>query len=319
MFVEFSDILETIYTRNEIKFNKIISLRKDLLIEECGGWFIIHFLFDNYWEYGIQKYIDVGGKIDLKTKNINISDFPLYIIGGQTILHIIAKKDKLLLMKYMEKYSELNTRDLNGNYPIDIYNGKNNFDFFVNNYYKNIQINNKDNNIYSNFNNSKIDEKSIEYYNIIKFKIDDKLIDKILTNIKLLSNDKPNTMHKTGKIVIDNELIKDIINLILDKNIIDKIKNIYSFYIEYGEKQFILDRHIDDSLYTINICLENTGNGGDVVFVFPTNYPSLCGCVGSNLAAFCLLCSEWLWYGWNRNGDYARCHSWDLFPKCKDQ
>ena len=45
------------------------------------------------------------------------------------------------------------------------------------------------------------------------------------------------------------------------------IINIHAFYIKYENNlQKNLDRHIDDSTYTINLCLTNTSEKGELIF-----------------------------------------------------
>ena len=59
---------------------------------------------------------------------------------------------------------------------------------------------------------------------------------------------------------IINSLIKELLPL---NNIID----IHAFYIKYNNSlQKNLEKHRDDSTYTINLCLSNSSNEGKLIF-----------------------------------------------------
>lgn len=80
---------------------EIITNNEDLIFYNYGGYYLIHYLFDKFWEKGKDIYKLRKYKLDLlsEDKIMSLSGIPLYITGGQTFLHIIARKDKELYKK----------------------------------------------------------------------------------------------------------------------------------------------------------------------------------------------------------------------------
>jgi hypothetical protein len=100
--------------------------------------------------------------------------------------------------------------------------------------------------------------------------------EKLLKMINNSKNTNVNTMHKRS---YDNPLSgKQIINILEDGHDIfraltgckirDDITYYGGFAICYGGINAKLDKHVDDSVLTINMCLENSATGNEVVFEY---------------------------------------------------
>jgi hypothetical protein len=262
---KYKELLKYIFEQNERKFIEIITNNEDLILYNYGGYYLIHYLFDNFWEKGIEIYKFKKYKLDLlsEDKIMSLSGIPLYITGGQTFLHIIARKDKELYNKIKSEYESLQIPDLNLELPEDLYYLKNNFEYCKKRYENIVKRN------YIKCENNlklKIKFKDIINENITNFELDKDVILKFKSEIEQIEEKIPNSMHKYGKIIYKymtnniNSLIKELLPL-------DNIINIHAFYIKYNNSlQKSLEKHRDDSTYTINLCLSNTSNEGKLIF-----------------------------------------------------
>lgn len=116
--------LDSIYTEDINEFKTLLSNDSSIMSTPDGPWFLIHHLYSNNWEMGIELYKDLGGNFEYETLDycVSLNKSPLFIIGGQSILHIIAKssRSKELLEKSISRFPELNKPDWNGNMPMDL-------------------------------------------------------------------------------------------------------------------------------------------------------------------------------------------------------
>ena len=128
----FQRALNSIYTEDSDTFLLVLQEDPSILCQADGPWFLIHHLYDNYWEWGIQCYLKNGGSKCLLTKDFttSLNKAPMFIIGGQTILHIAARNKDVEFDKLVEENLDLNIRDFNGNLPNDIRNRKYNLQTF---------------------------------------------------------------------------------------------------------------------------------------------------------------------------------------------
>lgn len=176
------------------------------------------------------------------------------IPGNQTLLHISAQFNKNMYLKLKNIIED--SEDSIGKKALEYNN--NNYKFFH-------EVNELVRKIHGiNYNSENI---------VIEEYVDNSMKDKI---IKLLDNKKyllPNSMHKTGKYIAnDDKIIKQFINDLDNKynlNLKDKSYNIYSFTAEYGNnKNNNLDDHKDSSIITINWNLEISDDidGTDLIF-----------------------------------------------------
>jgi hypothetical protein len=227
-------------------------------------WNIIHYLVHNDWYDGIALYkIYLGCNMNHITTDYcsTTSGIPIYIIGGQNAL-FMARSNQMVNFLFEMGIEEV--IDNNGNTYKEYLSRKNDFSFYRENYLKvkervkllnplrNIIIDNQNitpvnkNEIYSEYT---INSCVFEHLN------SDEIID--------FSHQNVNSMHKKSIKIIITDVIKQLILSVFNDNNINiySIQNITGFLIEYnefGEKK--LDKHVDDSKYTINICLENTSD-----------------------------------------------------------
>lgn len=260
----FDNILKSIFYQDDDKFKNYI-IKNPELLEYCDNWCLVHYLFQEDWQEGINIYIDHGGRLDLKTKDkiMSLNGIPLFITGGQTLLHIIAKNNPEYLDASINKYSKLNVSDNNNNFPRDLLNESHS------DYIK--QFNQTATRCCLNLNqydliDINITEKRNE--NFFKFTITDEFNNTLKKLVNCIDNNIPNSMHRTGKIILP-EMTNEIYSLtksILPEYYKKKILSIFAFYVKYDNYQNKLDSHKDDSTITINLCLSNKATGGDIVF-----------------------------------------------------
>jgi len=261
----YKELLNYIFEQNEIKFIETITNNEDLIFYNYGGYYLIHYLFDYYWERGIEIYKSKKYKLDLlsEDKIMSLNGIPLYVTKGQNFLHIIARKDKELYKKIKSEYDFLQIPDVNLELPEDLYYLKNDFEYYKKKYENIVKRNyiKCENNL-----NLKIKFKEKINENITNFELDKDIILNFKNEIEQIKKNIPNSMHKYGKIIykymknIINSLIKELLPL---NNIID----IHAFYIKYNNSlQKSLEKHRDDSTYTINLCLSNSSNEGKLIF-----------------------------------------------------
>lgn len=118
-------------------------------------------------------------------------------------------------------------------------------------------------------------KRKILYFNISDFlppglEILEKFNEYLERCKKKVGTSCPNSMHKYGgDIPLNekelNELIYPLIVVIQEFYKIEKLDYHFGFFIGYPPNKN-LALHTDDSKITINICLENTSNTGNVVF-----------------------------------------------------
>jgi hypothetical protein len=262
----YKELLNSIFEQDEEKFIKIIAKNFDLFLYNYGGYYLIHYLFDYYWEEGIAFYKSKNLPLDLLTvdKIISLNGIPMYVTGGQNFLHIVARKDKTLYQEIKSGYEFLQTPDNNSELPEDIYHAKNNFEFFRERYNRLLQRKHIkcENNLHL-----KIKSKEIIDPNITRFELDPEVILQMKNQIEQIEERIPNSMHKYGKVIYPT--MKCIIDSVVQELLpcTNNMVDIHSFYIKYNPSvQKNLDKHRDDSTYTINICLSNSSNEGKLIF-----------------------------------------------------
>jgi hypothetical protein len=261
----YKELLNYIIEQNEIKFIEIVINNEDLIFYNYGGYYLIHYLYDNYWEKGIEIYKSQQYKLDLlsEDKIMSLNGIPLYVTGGQTFLHIIARKDKELYEKIKSEYDFLQIPDLNLELPEDLYYLKNNFEFYKKRY---------ENILKRNYikceNNLDLKIKFTEKINedITNFELDKDIILNFKNEIEQIEEKIPNSMHRNGKIIY--KYMKNIIDSLIKELLpLNNIIKIHAFYIKYNDSlQKSLEKHKDDSTYTINLCLSNSSNEGKLIF-----------------------------------------------------
>jgi hypothetical protein len=267
----YKKLLNHIFEQNEKKFMKIITKNQDLILYNYGGYYLIHYLFDNYWERGIEIYKSKKYKLDLLTEDkiMSLNGIPLYITGGQNFLHIVARKNKELYKKIKLKYDFLQIPDFNSELPEDLYYLKNNCEYCIKRYKEIVKRNEEIVKSYIKCENNvdlKIKFKETINENIIKFELDKEIILKFKNEIEQIEEKIPNSMHKYGKIIY--KYMKNIINSLINELLcLDNIIDIHAYYIKYNNSlQKSLEKHKDDSTYTINLCLSNTSNESKLIF-----------------------------------------------------
>ena len=284
------DVLNAIYVEDDETFATLLSANPDLAFQEDGGYFLVHHLFTYYWPLGIQTYVDHGGRLDFKTVDRVYSGgcglaINMFITGGQTILHLLAaKKSEEHFMTSMEKYPELNVKDLNGDLPVDIRGGtfqekqqKRQGD------YKKILVRcaidisscTPAEIVPQDIRTGGASNTSGTHNGIVHFEISKGCGLELANFVATLTTQIPNSMHRYGKVIPPEcVLIQGLVKSLLDRKYHQgSIKNIHAFYIKYntagtgGNFQTKLDSHYDDSTFTINVCLNDSSTrGGDLIF-----------------------------------------------------
>lgn len=259
----FKNLLNIILNQDIQEFKKIISENNYLLNMKYKDIYLIHYLFHNYWNKGIDYYRSINGNMNLLTDDVILSlrGIPLYITAGQNGLHLLAERDKEMYHKVKLKYKYLQIPDINGDTPEKL--SKIDSKIYRKNYQKILKRNE---NKFCNVIPYEVPTINLSS-NIKKFTLDIKLIMKIKKKIKNIKVKIPNSMHRYGKIIypkLKSIIDKLVIGLLPNMNII----SIYAFYIKYDNKvQKKLDIHRDNSTWTINICLSNNLSDGKLVFV----------------------------------------------------
>jgi hypothetical protein len=261
----YKELLNHIFEQNLEEFIEMISKNEELISYNFGGYNLIHYLFDNYWEEGINFYKSKNYNLDFKTTDLLLSldGIPLYITGGQNFLHLIARKNKKLYSEIKHEYNFLQKPDLNSELPEEIFSQKNDHIYYQNRYKLVLKRNylTLENKIPINLIN-----KEIIKNDITKFEIDEDLILNIKNQVDLIEEHIPNSMHKYGKIIYPK--MKDLIDSLICQLLpLSNIIQIHAFYIKYNNQvQKNLDKHRDDSTYTINLCLKNSSKAGKLIF-----------------------------------------------------
>jgi hypothetical protein len=250
-----------------------VTLRDSKLLREViekngtnvsSEWGIIHYLVHNDWYDGIALYkIYLNGEINCLTTDFcgTTSGIPIYIIGGQNALFMSRSQQ---MIDFLFEFGINEVIDNNGNSYQEYLSKKNDFSFYRENYLKvkeRIKFLSPLGNISSVDGDIELVTKNeiyVEYiinHELFQYFDSEGIIDNSCQNA--------NSMHKNScKIIITNRIKQMILSLFKNENInIYSIHDIIGFLIEYkerGDKK--LNMHMDDSKYTINICLENTSD-----------------------------------------------------------
>jgi hypothetical protein len=266
----FKKILEAIFGEDNENFRKMLQIFPEMK-NHIDSYGIVHYLFQSYWEQGIQIYIELGGNINLLTedKTFSLQSAPLSIIGGQSILHILASsgnKDEYEGWKKKVKESP----DLNGNFPLDLGDKTKQQKENLTNYKKVKQRS------AFKFDKLKPINSNIEQIgdDIFTFEITDELTKCLSKTILELQSKsckcKSNSMHNYSLSLNNSPIWKELLPIIktgLQKFNDVIVSDISTFHIQYSEGfDQKLDTHTDDSIITINICLENNATGTELVF-----------------------------------------------------
>jgi hypothetical protein len=94
----------------------------------------------------------------------------------------------------------------------------------------------------------------------------------LLSDISQLQQSIPNSMHRYGKILLPQmeREVHGLVASVLPAGDAQRVSHIHAFYIQYSEEvgQKSLDTHMDDSHWTINLCLAVSHDlqGSELVF-----------------------------------------------------
>jgi hypothetical protein len=208
-----------------------------------------------------------------KSYFINSCNLKIPIVGNQSLLHIAVQNDIDVYHKLKNNIND--SKDELGYYAYQYVENKNDINF-----------------------NNKIIKLMKEKY-VINFDID-KIIEEIYVNDELEENIlqllnsketlsiKPNSMHNYGHVVKNNKIIVELLNSLNEKyhlNLDNKIFDIYAFTAEYDtDTNQNLDLHKDNSIITINWCLECSDDleGTDI------HYPTVNKIVKFNKNKICI-------------------------------
>lgn len=274
--------LDCIYTENESEFRCLLETFPSILSEKDGPWYLIHHLFRNFWESGINIYIFKGGQVDYLTDDYvsSIQRIKMFMTGGQSILHILAsnKLDNNKLEIYKNLYPNLNIRDFNDCLPDDILNAENTI--------ANHQTQAKK--VAERTKQKLIERGQSEWFtsdiipsveitgklcdDIMTFSFSDSFRDDLIAQINSLNESIPNSMHRKGKLLLPNmsSIIYSIVKTLFMSSSIDisgGIVRLHAFYVSYGSSaQTSLATHVDDSSYSINMCLTKSSSGDVLIF-----------------------------------------------------
>jgi hypothetical protein len=272
--------IKSILLEDPVEFRKIINAYPEIIEPTpTRGWSIIHYLYQYKWDDGIDIYLKHGGSKSILTADFlvkNSGSFPVFLVGGQTILHIFAQfnRDKESeLLELIQENEELNIADFNGNTPLDLIKEK-----------KDASTHKEQCRLVNTRLNKLIDISHVEPIDItveqtiaedkfaggIKvFTIDKNLVDSLKHDVSECDDKIPNSMHRYGKVLLPKmtNQIQAIVKAVVDSSYHNSIKHIHSFYIKYNKDvQVNLDTHMDDSTFTLNICLNNNSTGSKLVF-----------------------------------------------------
>lgn len=251
------DIINSIILKNKDEYIKHFS-NCEFNQKIKNSWEVLYNLVYMEWYDGIKYFAENGGNINLLSKDFcgNTSGVPIYTIGGQNVLFIL---DDLKMMQFLLNLGVKEIIDNNGNSHNNYLKYKNDFETYKKNYHQVLLRCDKlkcicklENIILTN---------DCDDCNIIKeFKFIGDI--KNYLNFDELLNDKvenTNSMHKKSINIYITDEVKKIIKFVLDDNI--TVTEIIGFYVSYDTRtERNIEKHTDDSIITINICLENSSD-----------------------------------------------------------
>jgi hypothetical protein len=301
----FNACLNCIYENNTEEFSSLLDAYPDSK-STIVVYGLIHYLYDFGWTEGIQIYIEKGGKLDVLTKDYygRFHKVPMCICGGQTFLHVVAARsrhDPNGLHRLIESFPELNIKDWNGNLPEDILTELRGFDSTAIAYrkhqndliahrividisgYDTVPIEWVEGELLEPFVKeakvegkeegscgcSSFSPKTLCEGDVRTFLISEDLRVELLKQTEDLPVRPPNSMHRYGKVILPamESTVKKLVKSLLDVDSAGKIFHLHAFYLKYDlSVQTKLALHMDDSTYTINICLSNDSTGAELVF-----------------------------------------------------
>jgi len=259
-------LIKNIYAGELVKFTE----SKHLYDGKFKGWAVIHYLVECEWYEALDYYLHNGGNINILTDDfvINSSHSQYFIIGGRSALFNCSNDE---MINYLLKNNITIDVDNNG---LDYKTAKI-IDKNIVEYKKNyLLVVNRINKIYiTNIGTEKFQYKSIT--NIDTDIKDYEMSDEVAIEFSKFNDfddtiKNANSMHYTSyPINVNNINIKKLIKTIILQEFNDNIKitNISGFIINYNEKnEKELKEHMDDSLYTINLCINESDSGAELHF-----------------------------------------------------
>jgi len=291
----FQSALNAVYLEDEALFEANLAANPLLLQQQPDrSWDLIHYLYAQEWTSGIAKYEAMGGRVeDIFTRDWvgKLSSAIQFTTGGQSILHIHADMNIRKLrpkdetrpgdaVKWAEfealcaRYPSLNIPDFNGRMPRHYATAGQRT---VQEYRDDARL------VMARARNphlleevvaaevTKTDSLAMDVVvgGIQCFTITEELRGELEAEIATVPERPPNSMHKYGKVLVPymDGKVKSLVKGILDERYHEHITHIHAFFVSYDvSKQTNLGLHVDDSTFTINICLSNTSTGCELVF-----------------------------------------------------
>jgi hypothetical protein len=296
-------IYESDYTKDAIEFEEILKDTPELLSLVDGGFGLVHFLFDSSsgpWENGLAAYLSHGGDISLKTCDYLTSlggavRCGLCIVGGRSVLHVAATKlgkNTDIFDALCVRYPGLEVADLNGAFPRELlgYRDKERTEF------KAVLARDPVNKLLTEFkavlarNPVKLIDlrelkpeavthlpvgEIIDLAGVRLFSVRTEFVEQLQEGVSAAPVNIPNSMHRYGKVLLPvmDGPVRALCAAVLPEDAIGRVKHIHAFSVKYSHSPGIqqtnrlpLERHRDDSDFTINVCLSSDSRGGNLVF-----------------------------------------------------
>ena len=255
-----------------------IDATPDILETLYQGWPLLHHIALMDWTDGITVYRQKNGRIDIKSEDAALRfgggaiGVSLCQVGGQTLLHVIAlNRSREELESKILEFPEANTADYNERMPC-YYLGR-----------RDIPIDDKALVIARVAQQSRIilvrDDRYPVNLNegllmdgVRCFEVPPDACASLISEIAVLDQSIPNSMHRYGKILLPQmqSSIHNLVAHVLPADDAQRVSRIHAFYVQYSELvgQRSLDSHIDDSHWTINLCLSVSPDlrGSELVF-----------------------------------------------------
>ena len=287
--------LRAVFDEDAAAFASVLDSSPHVVESVYRGWPLLHHIAFMEWVQGMDIYMAKNGRVDIKSEDFATAfgggsmQLQLCQVGGQTLLHVAALSTSKDSFKRMSaKFPEANIPDDNGHLPA----------YYLSS--RDIPKADKDLVMARVAQRSLMDLQQQQRHHVTFdqhelmdgvrcFELPAEVCTSLISDIAQLQQSIPNSMHRYGKILLPDMkgAVHSLVASVLPAGDAQRVNHIHAFYIQYSEQvgQKSLDSHMDDSHWTINLCLSVSDDlrGSELVFD-----PQLVTCVKRTRAASAL-------------------------------
>jgi len=270
--------LHTVYDEDAAALRSCIDASPDILETVYLGWPLLLHIVLMDWREGLEVYKEKNGRFDVRSEDFvqrlggSTIQMNFCHCGGQTLLHVVAMNRPSSLAAMCSQFPHANVADYNQRLP----------EFYVE--HRDVPRDDKALVIARFAQQSLISlEGQAQEYSVSFdqgqltegvrcFELPESASASLLSEIAGLEQVIPNSMHRYGKILLPQmqRSIHGLVACLLPAEDVTRVNHIHAFYIQYSDAvgQKSLDSHIDDSHWTINLCLSVSPDlrGSELVF-----------------------------------------------------